>query len=372
MIEYVCLFGGWLALVAIVTGVRALRRRGRREWAERALESLGLVSDGVVGSDPEVTVYVEPDQSLSFTTAPPYDVWLVPDREAAWGARVGGPPNPVTRAAVEGALAHGVRIDALGVWAKLPCHSELPPAERLAVVVNTWRALARPTIDELMWALDDVESPTHLRALLAALRRLDPDRLPALVAARWESASPAARAELAAIVGDLEALGSLAADKYAPWPATDAAAEHLAALGGLDRLRPRLGELRAARSWLRGLATLPDELLTLEALFAHQLDELHPVLHGAVAARVAGRSHDEAVLLRALGWPEARPAAIRALTAFGTVAAVPALRALEDTAAAVRAIQHRATGERGGVALAEPVGGAVSLAAADRRGRVSE
>ena len=50
----------------------------------------------VLGSDPEVTVYVEPDQSLSFTTAPPYDVWLVPDREAAWGARVGGPPNPVT------------------------------------------------------------------------------------------------------------------------------------------------------------------------------------------------------------------------------------------------------------------------------------
>jgi hypothetical protein len=161
---------------------------------------------------------------------------------------------------------------------------------------------------------------------------------------------------------------ALAADRLVTWLAAQPTRDD-ALLVALERELPSdLARARIARlrGWvgaatLRSLLGSPDPAVAVEAALG--LD--------AVGERA------EPELLAVLPHGDVR--VVEALAISGTVASVPALRALTGDAAllaasrsAVRAIQARATGDAGGLSLAAPgAAGALSVGAPDGSGRLT-
>lgn len=236
-----------------------------------------------------------------------------------------------TRAAALGWAADGVRVDAEGVTFEQPGYvaSAEELERRVREVVAAARSLDHPVTAAAAWRVATTDPVPGVRRratqhLLDHLERGHPDH------------------------GLLEAL-----------------AHHLTEPA--DRLR--VARLRRDTTTLRELVSSPDAEAARAAAVAL-----------ARAAPGADR-HLEAALLGWLG--EGRADVVEALGAVGSVASVHRLRPLADrgwvvdgSAAAareaIRAIQARAGGEPGALAVAEPSGGELSVPAEDRRGALAD
>lgn len=259
------------------------------------------------------------------------------------------------------------------------------PVEVVAAVRFACRALSDPSPEDLEEGVR--RGAERLRgANLRELARRDPDRARALAAAIDAAWGPSAHAAAAELRRDFATLGALLPDPRSR--------PH--ALGALARFRehpdPLVGVAESCRT---------DEAVAADfarAVQAHPTPERvafarELVVGGAIAAWPPRAAHllatflgsqwvlDEPALLALLAFPDRRASALERLAEVGSVAAVPVLRARvaagslpgDATERVIAAIQARASGARGDLAIAQGTAGALSETAGPQavRGRLS-
>ncbi len=382
-----------VALLAVARGVpylvdhvRERRGRARRLALLARLEAaLGhprvpLTQVPFPGT-PSVRVEEGPGDTWVFLARWPDGVRLRPyrDGDAQWAAiplRMHRDCGTVTAAGLAAAKeARAVfSVDGLRVQWSDP---EVDPVDAVAQLRRAWEAIAAPSVEALA---DSVRAgPLHLRgANLRAIAERDPALATELAARIDAKYGPSAHVAALALRGDtaklkaiamgglgfVEALEALARTQDEPDPFV-AVAE---AWRTNEHAALQFAELLVARPRPSRWAFVAELALT------GRLRSWPAQAAGRLATRLAAQPDVGEEILVALVGTAATERALARLTKEGTVAVVPRLRSLitDGTLAptagepVVRSIQHRASGERGGLALAEAAGGALSETSAAR------
>jgi hypothetical protein len=359
-----------------------LRRRiHRSERIVAALQDLGLPpSGGLLPGAPPVLVYRDPDDVVVVTAHLSWPLGLVRGAAPA-GYRPLGDAARVTLEALRTCHHLGVTVYDGEIRMRVVEGGDL--LHPIDAVRELHELLERPPLEAVEeTALAAAWEPRQLAASLGWLAAHDRPRAERLARAMTPGAPPRSRIELAAVLRDGDALVAVAltavgsGDHVVAWEAARRLA-HLpgevdAALGAAAVLTPH--EVTAG-GLLRGLAEARTDARDawLGAEVRAGLARWADGQRGRAAATWASWSVDEEPIAALLGcpWPEARTAAVEALRAWGTVRAVPWLREAQRLGAvpgalvdrAVAAIQERAGGVPGGLALAD---------LADDRGHLSE
>jgi hypothetical protein len=350
----------------------------------------------VLPGDPEVRLEERVDGAWLFVARWPAEVPMAPrdPLRAAWTpneALFSPSCGTVTPQALEHARAlYAVfAIDALRVpWAD----PDQDPGVVVAQLRGLWHQVVNPAVEAL------AEGVVWNGALRAA-------NLRALAVRDRERAREVARAVLPedgvwlfsvalAVAGDVDDLVARVRGTGETWMRV-ASVRALGELTEPDALLPLVGLCSAspetAVAFAESVAThrtpARDRFVRQVALGSLR-DWPEPAARRLALAAFAASPRDEEVLAALLRAPgESVGKALAALAAHGTVASVPALRACIASGAArgdlvepvILAIQARASGARGGLAVAEVTGGALSevadggrLAEADRERRAGQ
>lgn len=287
----------------------------------------------------------------------------------------------VTPAALEEARGVGAvfAIDALRVpWSD----PDEDPALVVARLRQLWRRLVAPTAEDLAHAVgrNGALRPANLRALAS----VDRERARALARKLRPTDGVWLFTVALAVAGDVDPLVALVRGQGEPWIRAAA----VRALGEITTSEALLPLAAACRGLPETAAAFAESVAThrtaerdaFAVQAARSLDDWPEAAARKLAlVALAAAPRDEALLTALLGAAgEVVERALTALAAHGTVAAVPALWARVHSGAlrpavvepVVLAIQSRATGDRGGLSVAEAAGGAVSVAGGD--GRLAE
>jgi hypothetical protein len=372
---------GVIGLALLAWRTAAIQRTDHLPLMDRVHQLLGRplgpLTDQTVPGSPPLRLEEWPDGSWSFVAPWPDGVRMTCAREgtADWfpdPALIGADSETVTTAGLDAARAADatLAVDGLRYHFRDP-RVNLPGA--LAQLRAAWAALARPTRDQL--AASVAQGPAHLRGgNLRALAARHPSEAARVAATVGEGHGPSAwvaalelRRDVARLQAEVERHPNRPDDALAALARVPAAPDGLLALAETCR---RSSRASAFADQLVAHPTAERVAFVRALVVSGDLGQWPARVVARLSAWLVRREDlDEVALVELLRAPEpTRSRAADRLAARGSVAVVPRLRALADQGlvpdevarTAILAIQARATGASGGLAVAEASGGDLS------------
>lgn len=374
-------------------GNPVLRMRIRRaENVASSLQELGLPpTGGIHPGAPPVVVYREPDDALVVIAGLPVPLTMYRRPDLPLGFAVSGAIGLVTLEAANLVVTAGAVV--VGSEVRVWCRRGVDLPHAVDSVRELHAALVRPTPDAVAATIRaTLASPDQVRASLTTLRGLDRALHDELAANLVAAAPDAAKVEL---------LDALRRDYELVQLAVSAASRgrHLLAWEAALRVATAPGDPPPGVRWASALVAFEVCGRALVSGAERRWSEPHraslvrewpqgfpswaPGARDAAAGLLARSSLDGALLCALLDddAPEVRALAVARLAEHGGVGVVPALRAGQasgrlptaDVDRAVAAIQTRAGGVPGALAVSEGVaGGGLSLPPVSEGGQVAE